>query len=217
VPAKNSVKEYESDAFYHIYNRGVEKRDIFLDPQDYKVFISYLANYLSPPDLQGQTLKVSPSRLLKNYYETIKLTCYCLMPNHFHLLLQQAQLYTIAEFMKSISTKYTVFFNRKYKRVGGLFQGRYKAVKVQSDEQLIYLTKYIHLNPSDLQPSRSDLEVANYPYSSVGNYLHKFTQSWIHSDLILNNFDKKATRNSYHSFLFSNPALNPLADELTLD
>src|SRR3990167_3190444 len=98
MPPKNSIKEYESGAYYHIYNRGVEKRPIFLDGQDYKVFLSYLKLYLSDPDLQGRTLKISPSRLVKNYSDQIDLLCYCLMPNHFHLLIKQRLTFSIKEF-----------------------------------------------------------------------------------------------------------------------
>lgn len=158
MPSRNIIKEYKENAYYHIYNRGVDKRTIFSDKNDYKKFLGYLKFYLSPIDLQGQTLKVAPSRALKNYTDYIQLLTYCLMPNHFHLLIHQTIALAIAGFMQSLCTKYSIYFNKKSNRSGPLFQGRYRAVEVTSEEQLIYLTKYIHRNPIDILPSRTDLE-----------------------------------------------------------
>lgn len=195
MPSKNIIKEYKENTYYHIYNRGVDKRTIFLDKNDYKKFLGYLKFYLSPIDLQGQTLKVSPSRALKNYTENINLLAYCLMPNHFHLLIHQTDALAIAGFMQSLCTKYSISFNKKSKRLGPLFQGRYRAVEVTSEEQLIYLTKYIHRNPIDILPSRTDLE--GYKYSSYGNYLKRFSQAWIKTEDILEYFKNS----SYKEFV----------------
>lgn len=195
MPAKNIVKVFVENGHYHIYNRGVEKRNIFLDEQDYAVFLSYLKSYLSPQD---EFEKVFPSRKLKNFADDIDLLCYCLMPNHFHFLLRQHPLSAITDFVRSILTRYSMFFNRKYERVGGLFQGTYKAVEVRSEEQLVYLTHYIHRNPS-----RSNPEVAEqYRYSSLGNYLGKIRQPWVKPDIILDLFSKRKANLSYQSFVF---------------
>ena len=96
MPSKNVIKEYESGASYHIYNRGVDKGLIFREDKDYKTFLSYLKLYLS---LQGLSLKEFPSRKLKNYFGEIELLCYCLMPNHFHLLIKQASDHGIDHFL----------------------------------------------------------------------------------------------------------------------
>ncbi len=125
MPQKNSRKEYGIGGYYHIYNRGVEKRKIFLDDQDYKVFLSYMKFYLEAVDLQGQALqeaKISPSKIQKNYHNQIDLLAYCLMPNHFHFFISQSTERAIAEFMQSLILKYVLYFNKKYKRVGSLFQ-----------------------------------------------------------------------------------------------
>jgi putative transposase len=114
MPQKHSRKEYGAGGYYHIYNRGVEKRDIFLDEQDYKVFLGYLKFYLLS-SLQGQALKAKntpPSRQLKNYSDQIELMAYCLMPNHFHLLIKQNTDRGIAEFMQSLILKYVMYFNK---------------------------------------------------------------------------------------------------------
>lgn len=209
MPAKNSVKEYEEGGYYHIYNRGVEKRNIFLDEGDYKNFLGILKMYLVEPNLQGLTLQVDgglksmpPSKRPINYATEISLICYCLMPNHFHLMVRQNSDRSIAHFLQTIMTKYVVYFNKKYKRQGGLFQGRYKAVRITSEDQFIYITKYIHRNPIDLMPARSDLAgLAEYKYSSYGNYLRLFKQSWVKTEDILSYFSKTNPRSTYQAFV----------------
>lgn len=199
MPPKNSLKNYSSESYYHIYNRGVAKQPIFLDDQDYKTFLSYLKLYLTAPDLQGLSLKVSPSRKLKNFSEELYLLAYCLLPNHFHLFLFQKQPKTMAEFIRSLGTKYSMYFNKKYKRVGHVFQGRYKAVNVTDENQFIYLSKYIHRNPLDILPTGTVLE--GYKYSSYPNYLGQFNQSWINKENILSYFSKHNPGYSYKKFV----------------
>jgi len=199
MAAKNSLKSYRENAFYHLYNRGVAKQNIYEGEEDYKVFISYLKLYLSSVDLQERILKVSPSRQLNNYHGNVSLLTYCLMPNHFHLLVFQKGEFGIRDFMRSLGIKYSMYFNRKNNRVGSVFQGRYKAVEVKSEEQLLYLSKYIHRNPVDIMPSRTDLE--GYKYSSYGNYLGKFKQSWLKTNEILNYFSREGSSNSYRNFV----------------
>ena len=204
MPAKNSLKEYRENTFYHIYNRGVAKGDIFKNKSDYKKFLSYLKLYLSlPTDLQGVSLKVSPSRQLKNHAESIDLHSYCLMPNHFHLLIFQKEETAINYFMRSLATKYSLYFNRKYKRVGPLFQGTYKAVIVESEEQFVYLSKYIHRNPVAATSERllEGEKLENYKYSSYENYLGLFKQSWVKTSEVLSYFSKTNPINSYKNFI----------------
>ncbi len=209
MPAKNSVKVYESGGYYHIYNRGVERRLIFLDEGDYKNFLGILKMYLTPINLQGQTLQVdgsmkslAPTKKPNNFVTEISLICYCLMPNHFHLMVRQNSDRSIASFLQTIMTKYVVYFNKKYKRQGGLFQGRYKAVRISNENQFIYITKYIHRNPIDLMPVRSDLAgLMDYKYSSFGNYLGLFKQDWVKTEDILSYFSKTNPRNSYQLFV----------------
>lgn len=195
MPAKNSIKEYASESFYHLYNRGVAKQNIFLDDQDYKVFLSYLKTYLCAP---AQTEAEAPSRKLKNFFSLIKLLAYCLMPNHFHLLIWQKEIDGISSFMHSLLTKYSLYFNRKYQRVGPVFQGKLKGVTVQTENQFLYLSKYIHRNPLDLT-SRPGLEV--YSYSSYRNYLGVINQTWVDTSDILSYFSKSRLGNSYKAFV----------------
>lgn len=185
MPARNVVKVYAADGIYHIYNRGVEKRQIFLDNLDYHVFLHILKEALSDPTtlpakkslLQGPTLQWQ--RMPKNFYQQIDLFAYCLMPNHFHLLLKQKREHGIKELLQSIATRYSIYFNKKYKRVGPLFQSNYKATIVTEEPYLLHLTRYIHLNPSE---HFTDLTKA---FSSYADYLGKRTTPWLNPKFIL--------------------------------
>src|SRR3989344_98334 len=115
MPSKNIIKTYINDSYYHLYNRGVEKRVIFLDDQDYKTFLSYLKFYLTSP-LRGETPKYFASQTLNNHADQIKIIAYCLMPNHFHLFVKQKDKRAISYFMRSLLTRYGMYFNKRYKR-----------------------------------------------------------------------------------------------------
>ncbi len=211
MPAKNSIKEYRADSYYHIYNRGVEKRDIFMDNQDYAVFTSYIKNYLLPKDVDflQETLtnpqstpkqKSESLKLLRmnNFHGNITLVAYCLMSNHFHLLLKQTDSNGIDKFMNSLMTRYTMYFNHRYKRVGPLSQGNYKAVLVQTEEQLLHLSRYIHTNPTS-----KGVAFQSYPHSSYMHYLSYTHDVWINPKEVLDYFSKQGF-NSYPNFVNDN-------------
>ncbi len=214
MPSKNIIKTYIENGFYHIYNRGVEKRKIFIDEQDYRVFLSYLKIYLSPKidsakDIQknkkgsyeDQNKFISEIFKLNNFYNKIDLISYVLMPNHFHLELKQKNKKEIEFFMRSLITKYSKYFNKKYKRVGPLFQGRYKAVLIQNTEYLLDLSRYIHLNPKELLVTGQSLDA--YPWSSYPAYLKKVTISWLKINFLTSIFieNKTFSANLYKKFV----------------
>ena len=217
MPAKNSVKQFVENGYYHIYNRGVEKRTIFLDEQDYKTFLSYLKFYLTNPnsiDLRGLSSQVrptSPSKILRNYSESITLIAYCLMPNHFHLFIKQNDDFSMSNFMSSLSTKYVRYFNTRYKRVGHLFQDRYKAVRIEAENQWIHLSKYIHRNPLGLSSyyKESPHKLSEYRYSSYPNYLGHFHQKWVRPEEIIVNFGGKQN-SSYQRFVEEPEDITPI-------
>lgn len=189
MPSKNVVKKYIPGGVYHIYNRGIEKKDIFLDEEDYKIFLYYLKSYLLPSDHPDH--KKLPYTLIYgsdnfNLFNKIKLFAYCLMPNHFHLMLKQVDKNSVIEFMKRLSNAYTKYFNKKYKRIGSLFQGRYKAVIIDREEYFLHLSRYIHRNPLELLDEAENL--INYPYSSYPAYLNKQQINWLNCGPILQYF-----------------------------
>lgn len=206
MPSRNRIKIYLSDCYYHAYNRGVEKRDIFLDDQDYRVFFSFLKSYLSPINEQVKhpLIEVTgpgPVRIrpLKSFFGEVSLLCYCLMPNHFHLLLFQKPADGMQRFFHALCTSYTMYFNKKYKRIGHLFQGPYKAVFVDSDAYLLHLTRYIHQNPSEMT-GPGPVKVREYLYSSYAYFLRLKQAAWLHPEHILEYF-LSAQRKDYRHFL----------------
>lgn len=210
MPARNILKTYLENGYYHVYNRGVEKRIIFTDKQDESVFLSYLREYLIPKDTsllvkmladpESTARQKSDSlKLLRmnNFSNEVVLFAYCLMPNHFHLLVKQNRERSIEKFMRSLSTRYVQYFNHRHdKRVGGLFQDAYKAILVDSEEQLLHLSRYIHRNPLLKGVS---LKESPRP-SSYRNYLGLVRQEWIRPDEILVYFAKSGI-NSYQAFV----------------
>ncbi len=211
MPAKHTVKTYIENGIYHVYNRGVEKRNIFLTSQDYHVFLQYLKEALSDPKsipinktiftLKGGTFK-GIRKQPKNFYNKISLFAFCLMPNHFHLLLQQTGERDIKQFMQSLITRYSMYFNKNHNRVGGLFQNHYKASLVMEEPYLLHLSRYIHLNPII---NSKDLTRA---YSSYADYLGNRHTQWIYVDFILSFFQKNKLHylkriNTYKEFVES--------------
>jgi putative transposase len=174
MPGRNIVKQYGAEQYYHVYSRGVAKQAVFLDDQDYECFFSLLKRYLST------TPAKNPRHGQYPYYgQRLSLLAYCLMPNHIHLLLYQEDEKAMQEFMKSLMTSYGMYFNRKYKRVGPVFQSRYRASHITQQEYLEHISRYIHLNPRNWIES---------PYSSLRYYLGKASADWISPDKILEIF-----------------------------
>lgn len=199
MPGKNAIKIYLENSYYHIYNRGVGKQDIFLDEQDYKVFLHYLKRYLTQPPESPDQIR---TRWRSDLYDKIHLIAYCFIPNHFHLMVKQFVKEAITDFMRALSNSYVGYFNKKYKRTGPLFQGRYKATLVETEPYLLHLTRYIHLNPIELGEVRpgTGSDLVSYPYSSYGDYLSKRRTGWVHPEEILN-FFKTAQRTSLKDVL----------------
>ncbi len=213
MAAKNSIKQYVENGYYHIYNRGVEKRLIFQDTQDYAVALSYLKEYLSPKnekELQERLSNLNTSykekdKILKalrmnNFYGEITLLAYCLMPNHFHFFIKQKSALSIDKFMQSFTTRYTMYFNRKYKRVGALFQAVYKAVSVETELQFIYLSKYIHKQALASQGESLRGWEEKQP-CSFSDYLGLRKTSWVEPQEVLNYFSKTNPSLSYKNFV----------------
>ncbi len=152
-------------AFYHVYNRGVEKRPLFLDNRDRKTFLQIL----------GDTVQECHLRLF----------AYCLMDNHFHLLLQTT-LANLPEAMQKLEGQYAHYLNLRYERIGPLFQGRYKSRLVDTESYFPTLVRYIHRNPFE---GGMAIHLEDYPWSSYPCYLGKLpTWKWLETDWVLSQF-----------------------------
>lgn len=177
MPARNIVKQFESDSYYHIYNRGVAKQRIFVDPTDKRQFISILSRHL---DEANQTFK-SDGVAYRKFNRELEILSYCLMGNHFHLLVYQLQNpQAITDFMRCVLTAYTMYFNHRYKRVGPLFQSIYKSSRISNDGYLLHISRYIHLNPRTYR---------TYQYSSLAQYLGESSPAWLKPQRILDLFE----------------------------
>lgn len=172
-------------SYYHIYNRGLTKRDIFLTPTDYKRFVKTFLYY----QIQNPKPKFSlynPSiHKIDSSKKIIEITCYCLMPNHFHFLIKQLKDNGISEFMRKFIHSYNKYWNIKHNSEGPLLQGIFKAVLVESDEQLLHLSRYIHLNPL---VSKIINNLDDYQWSSYLSYMNPQDTSSIDKNKILEFF-----------------------------
>ncbi|MBI2039020.1 MAG: transposase [Candidatus Niyogibacteria bacterium] len=184
--------EFSIGEFYHVFNRGNDKRSIFENPNDYSRFLAllYLCNGSKPVNIRDQFPKGLPFgkfdelEKVDKGEELVAVGAYCLMPNHFHLLLKETAENSITKFMGKVSTAYSMYYNKRYGRTGGLFEGTFQARHTESDEYLKYLFSYIHLNPlkflypewrergvEDTERARDFLN--RYGYSSYADYAGK--------------------------------------------
>ena len=179
--------QFANNQIYHIYNRGVEKRKIFLDDKDYFRFIHDLFEFndLNPAInlfyyFNSQSIEVEHHYFKKEQKSRkllVEILAFVLMPNHFHLLLRQKREGGIIKFMQKLGG-YTMYFNQKYERVGPLFQGRFKAILIKDHSHLIHLPYYIHLNPIEL--AFPDWPNHQGSTSLIINFLEKYRwSSWL--------------------------------------
>jgi len=178
MPRRNVSKIDIPDTYYHVYFRGGNRSRIFRDAADSEKMLRLFARYLSL-----QEIKNSAGLSFPNYYNKLELVAFCLMPNRVHLLVYQRQQGSMTEFMRSLLTSYSMYFNKKYKRSGPLFESRYKAATIADASYLEHITRYIHLNPRQWR---------EYEYSSLPYYLHQVTDEWIKPERILEPFPSPA-------------------------
>jgi putative transposase len=165
-------KTFRAGQIYHVFNRGNQKQNIFVDESDYLNFLKRITIVLGQMTEHGLRIKPVPK-------EAFSILCYCLMPNHFHLLIRQNSNLGIDRLIAKASTSYAMYFNRKYKKVGNLFQDAFKAKLVDNDSYFTYLSAYIHNNPSDPKI---------YPYSSFLDYCGDRAGTLCEKDLLLGMF-----------------------------
>ncbi len=193
---------------YHIFNRGVEKRKVFLNNKDYNRFLEALSHYSSNELKFSTKSKLSPKKLESKGIESVEVLGYCLMPNHFHFLLRQKVDDGISKFVRNLLNSYTKYFNIKNDRVGPLFQGRFKAVMIDNDEQLIHVSRYIHLNPLI---ANLVFDIESYQWSSYKTYLGLERSDFVKTATILELFRSKE---DYKKFILDQVDYARVLDQL---
>jgi putative transposase len=167
--------------YYHVYNRGILKNPIFLDEADKERFIKLLFICNSDKSVIFRLVQGRPLYKIDIGNTLVDIGAYCLMPNHFHILIREKVENGLSIFMGKLSTAYAMYFNTKYERKGILFEGRFSAKHIDTDEYLNWVFSYIHLNPVKLidsnwkedgvsDPTKAESFMQNYRYSSYYDY-----------------------------------------------
>lgn len=175
---------FVQNEFYHIYNRGNSKQVIFKDDSDKIRFqeMLYLSNSTDPISLKDARRKKGGVYGHSHDEQLVAIGAYCLMNNHFHILLTPLVEDGVSTFMKKLSTGYVMYFNRKYDRTGSLFENRYKSKFIDSDQYLKYIFSYIHLNILSLKESDQSVRLrfsdkllekaVDYRFSSLQDHIN---------------------------------------------
>ncbi len=192
--------QFINGEYYHIYNRGVDKREIFLDEKDYQKFLRSLKefNNRSYYEERAKVLEDTKelSSFLKELEKAIDIIAYSLLPNHFHLVIKQSIDNGISNFMHKIGTSFTNYFNKKYSRSGSLFQGPYKIIHVKNNDYLLWLSGYVNGNSEIHQVKNAEF----YKWSSFKKFLTE-EQCEILGDIsiILSQFEKSQDYKNFTS------------------
>ncbi|MDP4038517.1 MAG: transposase [bacterium] len=163
--------------FFHIFNRGINKQTIFKTTNDYQRFINKMFLYIQD--------------------STAEIVCYCLMRNHFHIIMKENEIGDISKFMQRLCTSYAMYFNLKNKRSGYVFQGPYKEKTINSDEYLLQVSAYIHNNPIEI-----GIHADTYQWSSYKSYLSGIDSTLL-KEPILGYFTESNKVQSYQEFVTS--------------
>ena len=206
--------QFFPESYYHICNRSNDERPIFLDERDYARFLFLILFYQIPIPFHNighqisYFIKHSMFNMTPQLMENIKakrrveLNAFAIMPNHFHLFVQEKEEKGISRYLQRVQNGYAKYFNAKYKKRGHLFQGYFRAVSVETDEQLLYLSAYIHRNARDIKEWKN--RECDYPWSSYQDCVKK--NRWgqlLIPNIILDQFSSKA---SYRKFVDTSTA-----------
>lgn len=166
------------NAFYHVFNRGINKQQIFLNNSDYQFFLNKLSN-------------------LKTKYDH-SIYAFCLMPNHFHISIQTRKI-PISKIMSSLTTSYSMYFNRNHNHFGPVFQNRFKSILIENDSYFIKLSQYIYLNPIKAGLIK---DPSLYLYSSIREALGKEPLNFLDQDITRLIGDTKGSQQEYQKFIY---------------
>lgn len=190
---------FSNGYIYHVFNRGIDRRSVFTGFREFSRAQELIKYYLckdtpvsyskflqQPKEIREQVIQQ-----MKRDEKLVNVLAYCLMPNHFHFMLQQNSDRGIPKFISNFTNAYTRYFNTKHGRTGPMFEGIFKAVLVESDEQLIHLSRYVHLNPVVSSIINED-QLSNYKWSSYHQYISKSDDDgYINTSLVLSMFKSK--------------------------
>lgn len=190
----------ENNKYYHVFNRSVEKLPILTYVNDIQRFLKAVEYYQNsnPP------IRFSIYRELKQDYQEdfrshlVSILAFTLMPNHFHFLLKQNEESGIQKFIQKLSNSFSHYYNLKYKRSGPLFEHTFKAVHIETEEQLFHISRYIHLNASTSFLVNDPLD---YPYSSYRSYMGLENINWLNKTFIMTHF---TSSHNYARFVLDN-------------
>lgn len=208
--------KFVQNAYYHICNRSNDEQSMFLEEKDYARFLFFLLTCQAPLpfyNLGRQTsyfMKQSKFNISQEQISQIvtqrkvEMNAFAIMPNHFHIMVQEKTEIGngISWYLQRIETGYAKYFNAKYRKRGHLFQGYFRAIPVETDKQLVYLSAYIHRNPRDLKTWKDKEE--KYPWSSYQDYAA--TNRWgklLKPEIVLNQF---SNLESYRNFVETSTA-----------
>lgn len=216
---------FANNSYYHVYNRGYDRREIFGIDKEYKramATVRYyrfgnliipLSRYL---ELSEKAQKVAIRNIEKNKNQLVEIVSYCLMPNHFHFLLKQLKDDGIKDFIGNFSNSYTKYYNTRHQRSSSLLQGTFKAVYIETNEQLLHLSRYIHLNP--IKSSRVDIDnLEDYRWSSYREYLGLDKEKLCDPGIVLSQFKNSGKYEDFVKIRLQRPNVLEEIDFLKLE
>lgn len=210
---------FVTNEIYHIYNQGLDKRPTFTDQRQYVRALETIRFYQYKTNLKLSIFLKLPksekesftSSHLKKENKHISILSFCLMPNHFHLLVKQLREGGISRFASNFQNSYTKYFNTKHERKGSLFLDQFKAVRMETDEQLVHISRYIHLNPFSSYLVKNLNELREYPWSSFREYVHPQLLDISEKNIILSFFENSS---AYEKFVLDNASYQRELDKI---
>lgn len=193
---------------YHVFNRSVAGFPIFQTKTDYQRLLELINFYrYKNPAIRFSHFKKLPfdqraifqNNLITLYSPQVEILAYCVMPNHFHFLLKQVEENGISRFIRILQNSYAKYFNTKNDRNGGLFQAMFKCLRIEDDEQLLHVARYIHLNPATAYLVHKIEDLQNYPWDSFGEYVKTEVHPFLDKSFLLSFFQSTT---DFKSFTF---------------
>ncbi|PIS15883.1 hypothetical protein COT62_01330 [Candidatus Roizmanbacteria bacterium CG09_land_8_20_14_0_10_41_9] len=209
MPSRKDI--FVNGGFYHIFNKTLDKRDLFQLKEMSQIFLHLMVYYRSCSSrirfshyrrLPLPTRKMIDKKIRNKKNYKVEILAYCLMPNHFHFLLKQKRNNGVIRFMSDTVNSITRYYNEKYKRSGPLFLTQFKSKRIRGHEQLLHTSRYIHLNPYSGNVLKTAKEIETYDLSSFREYITDVTVKRCDTGFILDLF--KQNRKRYKEFVCAN-------------